>query len=114
MNQDVTAYIEKIAQEWQRELCTRLREILLEISPEIEERLQYGKPHYLKHSKYLCVYSTAKGWVSCTIFNATALAAPEGFFEPGEPNRKTVKFRAGQAVDYQQLAGLITQAAATL
>lgn len=114
MNQDVTAYIEKIVQEWQAEICTRLREILVATSSEIEERLQYGKPHYLKHGKYLCVYSTAKGWVSCTIFNAAALETPEGFFEPGDPNRKTVKLRAGQPVDYQQLAGLLKQAAATL
>lgn len=114
MNQDVTAYIEQITQEWQRELCTQLRAILLEIGPEIEERIQYGKPHYLKHGKYLCVYSTAKGWVSCTIFNAAALTAPEGFFEPGDPNRKTLKLRAGQPIDYQQLAELIKQAATTL
>lgn len=68
--------------------------------PEVAERLQYGKPHYLKDGKYAAVLGTAKGWVAFTIFNAAALDAPEGLFEPGPPDRKTIKIRQGQAVDY--------------
>jgi hypothetical protein len=114
MNHDVTAYIERITQEWQTDVCTRLRAMLYEAVPDIQERLQYGKPHYLKDGKYLFVFNAAKGWVSCTIFNAAALEAPEHFFEPGDPNRRTIKLRAGQAIDYSQLGAYVQQAAQSL
>ena len=114
MNQDVTDYIQRIDQEWQAEACTLIRQIVHDAIPEVAERIQYGKPHFLKDGKYACVLSTAKGWVSFTIFNAATLDAPEGFFEPGPPERKTVKFREGQAVDADLIARLLQQATQTL
>ena len=57
---------------------------------------------------------TAKGWVSFTIFNAAGIDGPAGLFEPGPPERKTVKIKQGQAVDYDQLATLLGQAASTI
>lgn len=111
MTQAVTEYLEKIDQAWQAEICTHLRQIVQQAVPEVEERLQYGKPHFLKNGKYACVLGTAKDWVSFTIFNAGSLEAPEGFFEPGDPNRKTIKIRKGQIVDYAFLTRLVQQAA---
>ena len=57
---------------------------------------------------------TAKGWVSFTILNAAALDAPDGLFEPGSAERKTIKIRQGQEVDYELLAVLVQLAASTL
>jgi hypothetical protein len=114
MNQEVTDYINKLTakpkQEWQAEVCNQLRQVVFQAIPEVDERLQYGKPHYRKNGKYACVLSTAKGWVTFTIFEAEALQAPEGFFEPGDPNRKTIKILEGQAVDYALVGKLIQQA----
>ncbi len=113
MNQAITEYIQKINQPWQVEICTQLDQLIHQAVPEVAERIQYGKPHYLKNGKYTCVVGTAKDWVSFTIFNAKALETPEGFFEPGSPERKTVKIRKDKAVDYDLLAGLLQQAAST-
>jgi len=110
MNEAVTEYLQKIKEEWQAEICTQLRQLIHQTVPEIEERLQYGKPHFLKEGKYAAVVGTAKDWVSFTIFNAGALEAPEGFFEPGNPDRKTVKIRKGQKVNYALLAIHLQQA----
>ena len=114
MSQDVAGYISNIEQEWQAEVCQSLHRIIHQAIPGVVERLQYGKPHYLKDGKYACVLGTAKGWVSFTIFNATTLDAPAGLFEPGPPDRKTIKIRQGQAVDHALLAKLVQQAATTL
>jgi len=114
MNQEIAAYINKIDQKWQAEVCTRLDEIIHQSISDVQERIQYGKPHYLKNGKYACVLGTAKGWVSFTIFNAEALEAPDGFFEPGDPNRKTIKIRQEQEVDYNLLAKFVEQAASSL
>jgi hypothetical protein len=111
MNQDVTAYIQKISQAWQTDVCNRIRQLVHQSIPEVQERIQYGKPHFLKNGKYACVLGTAKGWVSFTIFNAESLAAPDGFFEAGGTDRKTIKILQNQDVDYDLLAKLIQQAA---
>lgn len=113
MNQQVTDYIGKLTQAWQVETCNRLREIAYEVIPDVEERLQYGKPHYLKNKTYACVVSVAKAAVSFTIFNANEINAPAELFE-GPPERKTIKIREGQAVDYALLGTLLRQAVATL
>jgi hypothetical protein len=115
MNQEVTAYIDKINLPWQAEICKSIRQTINQSIPDVTERIQYGKPHFLKNGKYACVLGTAKGWVSFTIFNATDLKAPDGMFEAdGSPERKTMKIRDGQAVDYDLLAKMITQAASSL
>ena len=115
MNQEVTTYIEKITQAWQIEICTHVRQAVHQAIPDVAERIQYGKPHFLKNGKYACVLGTAKGWVSFTIFNAAALETPAGLFEEGgSPERKTIKILNGQAVDYALLTKLIQEAAATI
>ena len=97
--------------EWQAEVANQLRQIAQEAITDFTERIQYGKPHFLKNGKYAAVLGTAKGWVTFTIFNAKALEAPEGFFEAGDPDRKTVKILKGQDVDYNLLGKLLKQAA---
>lgn len=115
MNEQVTDYIDNIGLEWQKDICTQLRQIVLDAIPDVEEKIQYSKPHYRKNGKYACVIGTAKGWVSFTIFNAESLQPPEGMFESSENgDRKTIKIKQGQSVDSALLTQLVTQAAATL
>ncbi len=114
MNEAITEYIQKIKEEWQAEVSTQLRQVVHQAVPAVEERIQYSKPHFLKKGKYVAVLGTAKDWVSFTIFNATDLEAPDGFFEPGSPDRKTVKIRKGQTVDYELLTKYLQQAANTI
>lgn len=112
MNEQVTEYIEKIKVDWQAEVSQQLRQLIHQAVPDVTERLQYGKPHFLKNGKYLAVLGTAKEWVSFTIFNATALEAD--FFEEGGADRKTVKIRKGQSADVERLAAFLQQAAETI
>ncbi len=114
-NEQVTEAIQKLSQPWQIEIANQLREIIFAAIPDVVERLQYGKPHYLKGKQYAAVVGPAKGWVSLTIFNAQALVTPDKLFESSENgDRKTIKISEGQAVDYPLLQSLIAQAASTL
>ncbi|MFX3632802.1 MAG: DUF1801 domain-containing protein [Candidatus Pristimantibacillus sp.] len=113
MNQEVTDFIEAIKEPWQGELSAQLRDAVHQAIPDVQERIQYKKPHFLKNGKYAAVLSTSKEAVSFTIFNATELALPEGMFE-GPPERKTIKIKKGQAVDLEQLSSLTSQAASTI
>ncbi len=114
MNEQVTAYIDNRPEAWQTDICNQLREIARQAIPDAEERLQYGKPHYLKNGSYAAVISAAKNQVSFTIFNAADLDAPDGLFEPGTPERRTVKIKKGQSVDHDLLTALLGRASATL
>jgi hypothetical protein len=118
MSHVIDEFVQKINQDWQVEICKRLDQVAHEAVPEVEEKIQYSKPHYKKNGKYAAVIGTAKDWVTFTIFNATDIEAPgeapDNFFEPGPPERKTVKIRKGQTVDYDLLTKLLQQAAATI
>ena len=112
MNQEVTTFIEELKEPWHAAYCRQLRELVHRTLPDVQERIQYRKPHFLKNGKYAAVISTAKEAVSFTIFNATGVDMPEGF--EGPPERKTVKFRQGQPVDEKLLEDLLGRASASL
>jgi hypothetical protein len=114
MNPDVTEYLATL-QPWQAEIVNALRDRIHAAVPDVQERLQYRKPHFLKEGKYLAALSPARAQVTLTVFNATDLDAPDGPFEPGgPPERKTVRIGEGQAFDGDLLAGLVARAASTL
>ncbi|MCF2446552.1 DUF1801 domain-containing protein [Dyadobacter sp. CY345] len=114
MNPEVTQYIEKL-QPWQVNVCHALREIIFECIPESEERLQYGKPHYLKNGHYACVIQGSKDKVSFVIFNAAELEDIKGFFQSTtSPDRKTATIKEGQDVDYSLLSQLLKRASYSL
>lgn len=114
MSELISEYVQKLGQAWQAEICTQLAQVVHQAVPEATERLQYGKPHYLKNGKYTAVIGTSKDAVSFTIFNAANLEVPDGLFEAGPQERKTLKIRQGHAVDYPLLIRLLQQAASSL
>jgi hypothetical protein len=113
MNQEVTAFIENINQPWQVEVCNRLRKMVHQSIPDVEERIQYKKPHFLKNGKYAAVITPSKDAVSFMIFNVADLELPKGLFE-GPSERKWIKIRDGQSTDYDMLAKLLVQSSSSL
>ena len=114
MNQEVSTYIKKL-QPWQVEVGESLRKMILQAIPGAEERLQYGKPHYLKDGHYAAVIHAAKDKMSFMIFNATELPEVKGYFKSmSGPERKTATITEGQKVDYKQLGDWLKKAAAGL
>ncbi|MCM3443850.1 DUF1801 domain-containing protein [Metabacillus halosaccharovorans] len=105
MNQEVTDFINSLDEPWQLQLCDDLREVVHRAIPEVQERMQYKKPHFLKHGKYAVVISTSKKAVSFTIFNTTNLEIPTNFDGPSE--RKTLKILKGEKPDFNQLISLV-------
>lgn len=113
MNQEVTDFIEALQESWQKELSVNLREIVHQAIPDVQERIQYKKPHFLKNGKYAAVISTSKDAVSFTIFNAAGLALSDDLFS-GPPERKTQKLRKGDTINPEQLAAWVSEASASL
>ncbi len=114
MNKEVTGYIQKLPK-WQVDVCESLRKMIHKTIPAVEERLQYGKPHYLKNGHYAAVVHAAKDKVSFMIFNAGELEEIKSFFKSmSDANRKTATITEGQEVDYTLLSGLLKKASASL
>ena len=114
MSQEVTDYIKKL-QPWQVKVCETLRKTVKSVIPDAEERLQYGKPHYLKNGHYAAVIHAAKDKVSFMLFNATELAEIKGYFKAmSAPDRKTATITEGQEVDYKQLGDFLKKTSKSL
>jgi hypothetical protein len=114
MSDDVTQYINK-AQPWQIDVCEKLRAMVGQTIPDVEERLQYGKPHYLKNGHYAAVIAVAKDKVSFMVFNATDIPEVKGLLRAlGNGERKAVDIREGQTVDYGALASILEETATAL
>lgn len=113
MNQQVTDYIQKIDKEWQVQTCNRVRQLVHQSIPAVEEQVKYRQAFYTMNGKQVCVFFPAKDWVNVTIFHASSLEAPEGLFEPTDhPDRKTIKIKEHKELDDDVLASLFKQAAA--
>ncbi|GGD97141.1 DUF1801 domain-containing protein [Paenibacillus nasutitermitis] len=113
MNQEITDFIEALKEPWQGELAASLRGVVHQAVPDVQERMQYKKPHFLKNGKYAAVISTSKDAVSFTIFHAAGLELPEGMFD-GPEERKTLKLRKGDTMDAGQLGTWLSQASSAL
>ena len=48
MNQEVTVFINSLDEPWQLQLCDDLREVVHRAIPEVQERMQYKKPHFFE------------------------------------------------------------------
>ncbi len=114
MNDEVTKYILN-TKPWQADICTKLREMIHGAVPEIEERLQYGKPHYLKNGSYAAVLYASKDKVSFMLFNAQDIAEVPGLSRTlGNGDRKVFEFLEGHIVDYALLTELTKKTTAEL
>jgi hypothetical protein len=114
MSDEVTQYINK-TQPWQIDVCEKLRAMVGQTIPDVEERLQYGKPHYLKNGHYAAVIAVAKDKVSFMVFNATGIPEVKGFLRAlAKGERKAVDIREGQTVDYDALAGILEETTTAL
>lgn len=111
MSQEVITFIESL-KPWQVEVSKQLRQLVHATIPEVDERIQYKKPHFLKNGHYAAVISPSKDAIAFMIMNATGLEVPKGFEGPIE--RKWLKIKEGDTPDYDLLARLLAQASSPL
>ncbi|MCI1593146.1 MULTISPECIES: DUF1801 domain-containing protein [Heyndrickxia] len=111
MNEEVSSFIDSLNQPWKVEVCNQLRHLVHKTIPEVEERIQYKKPHFLKNGQYAAVISPSKDAIAFMIMNASDLDVPKGFEGPTE--RKWLKIREGDSPDYDLLSQLLDQASSS-
>jgi hypothetical protein len=114
MHDDLTSYIDK-GLPWQVEVCKKLRELVHQTIPDVEEKLEYGKPHFLKNDQHAAVIHVGKNKVSFMVFNAADVEPVKGVLRSlGNGDRKSVDISENQAVDYGLIADVIARTSGTL
>ena len=102
MDKKVDDYIEK-QKSPQREICQRLREIILETFPDIKEEMKMGVPWY--EEKYYIV--ALKDYVNLG-FSLEGLSKEEiGLFEGGGKTMKHIKIRSLGEIDEVSIVELL-------
>lgn len=102
MNKKVDDYIEK-QKSPQKEICQRLRNIILKTFPGIEEEIKLGVLWY--EGKYYIV--ALKNYVNLG-FSLKGLSSKEiGLFEGGGKTMKHIKIRSLEAIDEEKIVELL-------
>lgn len=75
----------------EREICTRLRQIILNAAPDFEEKFSYGVPYYFRHRRVICIWpASAKAGPPRGVFlgfcRGNLMSNEQGIIEMG--NRK--------------------------
>lgn len=107
----VTTYLESLPS-WSKNICQRLREIILQADASIEEDWKWG-PHYSSNGM-VCGWSAFQKHVKVTFFNGSAINDEKGLFNHCMDNEfsRSVKYTAAEEMDAALLTDYIRQSVA--
>jgi len=110
---------ERIAEleSWRGQLFTRLRNLILEVAPDLREEWKWNNLAWSKNGLVLGLVAEttkAKGWVQLTFFQGASLEDPHHLFNAGLESKamRYIKFRQGDVVEGPALKELISAAVA--
>ena len=110
-SEKVLQYIETLP-EWSKNLCLKLRGIILNADPSIKEDWKWG-PHYASNGM-VCGYGAFQKHVKLTFFNGSAMKDGKGLFNHCVDNEfsRSVKYTAVDEIDEKTLSAYIKESVA--
>lgn len=102
---------------WRGQLFARLRNLVLEVVPDLREEWKWNNLAWSKNGLVLGLVAEttkAKGWVQLTFFQGASLEDPHHLFNAGLESKamRYIKFREGDIIDEPALKELISAAVA--
>ena len=100
--------------DWRGETLKRVRALIHEADPDVEETVKWGGVPIFEHAGILCTGETYKKAVKLTFAKGASLADPSGLFNSSlEGNtRRAIDIGEGEAIDGEALKALIREAVA--
>ncbi|MDH4743204.1 DUF1801 domain-containing protein [Sphingomonas sp. CBMAI 2297] len=100
--------------DWRGATLARVREIIREADPEVEETWKWRGVPVWEHAGILCTGETYKAAVKLTFAKGAALADPKGLFNSSLDGnvRRAIDIHEGEAIDAEALKALIRAAVA--
>ena len=96
----------------QRSIVGRLRALVREVAPHLDERVKWGKPTYGRGTADLFSFVPHGAHVNLQVFNGAALGDAARLLEGTGKSLRHVKCRALADVDRPGLRGLLAEALA--
>lgn len=100
--------------DWRGVTLARVREIIREADPKVEETWKWRGVPVWEHAGILCTGETYKAAVKLTFAKGAALADPKGLFNASLDGnvRRAIDIHEGEAIDVEALKALIRAAVA--
>ena len=100
--------------DWRGDTLARVRELVKEADPEVEETWKWRGVPVWEHDGIICTGETYKAYVKLTFAKGAALADPSGLFNSSLDGnvRRAIDIHEGETIDEAALKNLIRAAVA--
>ena len=109
----VDAYIDPLP-EWQQRICRRVRELIHEADPEVEETIKRTVQPYFVLEGNICALLAARDHVNVFLYDGGIVPDPEGIITAGHENKtaRTVAIKEGEEINEPALLEMFRRIAA--
>ncbi len=106
----VDAYIDRLP-EWQRELCTELRQLIGDADGEIAETIKRSVQPYFVLQGNVCALLAARNHVNLFLYDGAIVPDPDNIITAGHDNAtaRTVAFHEGDPIPRGPLTAMLRQ-----
>ena len=106
----VDAYLDRLP-DWQREILGRVRDLVHEADPEVEETIKRTVQPYFVLKGNVCAFLAAKDHVNVFVYDGAIVPDPEGIVTAGHGNQtgRTIGFRNGDPINERALLAFFRQ-----
>ena len=97
--------------DWQRDLLGRVRDLVHEADPGVEETIKRTVQPYFVLDGNVCAFLAAKDHVNVFLYDGAIVPDPEGIITAGHANEtaRTVGFRRGETINERALLAMFRQ-----
>ncbi|WP_404451003.1 DUF1801 domain-containing protein [Virgibacillus necropolis] len=107
-NKEVDSFIENLSSPI-KEIATRLREIVFEASPDIQEEIKWGKPSYIENGM-VCYIQTAQKHVNFGFYFGATLADKDALLEGTGKKMRHIRVKIIDDIQHDKYIALIQEA----
>jgi hypothetical protein len=106
----VDAYLDSLPA-WQREICSRVRDLVHSADPDVEETIKRRIQPYFVLDGNICALLAAKDHVNVFLYDGAIVPDPEGIITAGHDNKtaRTVAFRRDEKINEHALVTMFEQ-----
>jgi hypothetical protein len=106
----VDTYIDSLP-EWQRLICSQVRELVHAADPEVAETIKRTRQPYFVLQGNICALLAAKSHVNVFLYDGAIVDDPEGIITAGHDNKtaRTMAVREGETINAPAFTTMLKQ-----
>ena len=106
----VDAYIDRLPR-WQQEICQRVRDLVHEADPEVEETIKRTVQPYFVLDGNVCALLAAKDHISVFLYDGAIVPDPDGIITGGHGNQtgRMIAVHKDEAINERALLTMFRQ-----